>query len=309
MTPDADYTRRFFSDGARGWLAEAYAEGDAAVYPVGAQRVRLALQAVIGRLGTVSGRLLDLGCGGGDLCLQAALLGLDVTGVDLAEGMIAEAETRKRSLPAEARARVQFRVGDALQPAEEADALTALGLLEYLPDDGAFFAHAAKLVRPAGVLVVSCRNRLFNMASLNDYTRLECERGDASRLLDELAALGPGPGLVDAMADFVARLREALPALEAAVAADRAHAPAPPAEPARFAQPRRQHTPRELAAAASAAGFGTPAFIGVHPHPWPPAYERLAPRLYNRVASVFEVFEHSPASLGWSSAFLGVFTR
>jgi SAM-dependent methyltransferase len=306
---DADYTRRFFSDGARGWLAEAYAEGDAAVYPVGAQRVRLALQAVGERLGGFKGRLLDLGCGGGDLCLQAALLGLDATGVDLAEGMIAEAEARKRSLPSDAGARVQFRVGDALRAAGDADALTALGLLEYLPDDRAFFAHAAKLLRPGGVLVVSCRNRLFNLASLNDYTKLEYERGDASRLLDELTALGPGRALVDVMADFVARLREALPALEAAVAADRAQAPAPAAEPPRFAQPRRQHTPRELTAAAAAAGFGTPAFIGVHPHPWPPAYERLAPCLYNRVASIFEVFEHSPASLGWSSAFLGVFTR
>jgi 2-polyprenyl-3-methyl-5-hydroxy-6-metoxy-1,4-benzoquinol methylase len=309
---DVDYTRRYFSDGARAWLAGAYADADAAVYPVGARRVRLALSAVLERLGAAGGRLIDLGCGGGDLCLEAALLGFDTVGVDIAEGMIAEAEARRATLPEAARGRLRVRVGDALRAApgeEKADAVTALGLLEYLPDDGAFFGHAAALLRPGGVLVVSCRNRLFNLASLNRYTREECQRGEVARLLDELAEGAPGAGALDAMADFVGRLRAALPALEAALAADRAAGPAAAATPAGFAQPRRQHTPRELATAAAAAGFRAPAFISVHPHPWPPAWERTAPRLYNRLASVFEAFERTPGSLAWSSAFLGVFTR
>jgi hypothetical protein len=41
----------------------------------------------------------------------------------------------------------------------------------------------------------------------------------------------------------------------------------------------------------------------------PPALEAAAPRFYNRLAGVLEALEATPASLAWSSAFLGVFTR
>jgi 2-polyprenyl-3-methyl-5-hydroxy-6-metoxy-1,4-benzoquinol methylase len=306
---DREYTRRYFSDGARRWLAGAYTVStDSPTYPVGSRRVALALDAVRERLGRSSGRLLDLGCGGGDLCLEAAGQGFEVCGVDIAEGMIAEAEERRAGLPPELRSRVSFVLGDALGARAEDghDAVTAIGLLEYLPDDAPFFERAASLVRPGGVLVVSCRNRLFNMASLNDYTGQEVATGAASELLDELTALQSANDLHDACAEFLARLRQALPVLEAALAADRREGRRP--RPA-FGQPRRQHTPRGLVKAAAAAGLSAPAFIGVHPHPWPPAYEHAAPRLYNRLAEVFEAFQHTPPGLVWSSAFLGVFTR
>jgi len=49
--------------------------------------------------------------------------------------------------------------------------------------------------------------------------------------------------------------------------------------------------------------------MGLHPHPWPPAWERVAPRFYNRLASVYEALETAPASLMWSSSFVAAFTR
>jgi 2-polyprenyl-3-methyl-5-hydroxy-6-metoxy-1,4-benzoquinol methylase len=307
---DAEYTRRYFSEGAGRWLATAYGAGEHPVsYPVGERRVRLALAAVAERVR--GGRLIDLGCGGGELCVAAAQLGFEVTGIDVAEGMIAEAEIRRGSLPPAQRERLTFRVGDALEvelPGGTCDAVTALGLLEYLDDDGALLRAAARWLRPGGVLVVSCRNRLFNLASLNAYTRREIEGGAALDLLAELSALTPDHDVADRLDDFVARLREALPALEAALAADRTASGASP-RGERFAGRRRQHTPHALAAAASAAGFRAPAFVGVHPHPFPPALEAAAPRFYNRLAMVWEAFETSPVSLAWSSAFLGVFSR
>jgi 2-polyprenyl-3-methyl-5-hydroxy-6-metoxy-1,4-benzoquinol methylase len=308
---DADYTRRYFSEGASRWLATAYGgEEVSASYPVGARRVRLALDAVTARVGASGGRLVDLGCGGGDLCVQAAELGFTVTGIDVAEGMIAEAEARRRAVPAGVAGRLTFRVGDALAADlgdGTLDAMTAIGLLEYLDADAPLFQAATRWLRPGGVLVVSCRNRLFNLASLNQYTRGEIEAGAALGLLSELSALPAGVDLLDRLEDLVARLRQALPALEAALAADRAGDVA--AAGGGFAGRRRQHTPRGLAAAATAAGLRSPAFLGVHPHPFPPALEAAAPRFYNRLAAVFEAFEGSPVSLTWSSAFLGVFSR
>lgn len=309
-----EYVRRYFSDSARQWLARAYDDVDeTAAYPVGAQRTRLALEAVVDRLGTVHGYLIDLGCGGGDLALRAADLGFRATGVDLAEGMIAEADARRSELAADARDRVSFRVGDVLEtglPMGSADAVTAIGLVEYLAADEPFLAEAARLLRAGGVLVVSCRNRLFNATSGNDYTREEIESGSATGLLAELAALRPDRAIVPLLGQVVARLREALPGLERALARDAegdgARVSQPP--PA-FGQRRRQHSPAGFAAAAEAAGFKHPRFFGVHPHVLSPALETVAPRFYNRLAAALEPLEAAPVSLAWSSAFLGVFTR
>src|SRR5881628_82379 len=162
LVTDPVYTRRYFSDGARRWLTTAYVDG--ATYPLGTQRGRLVLTLVVDRLRAARGRLVDVGCGGGDLCFGAAEVGFETLGVDIAEGMIAEARRRAEALPPDVRARLEFRVGDALALGDEShslDAVTALGLVEYLDTDAAFFGWAARRLRPGGVLVVSCRNRLL----------------------------------------------------------------------------------------------------------------------------------------------------
>jgi 2-polyprenyl-3-methyl-5-hydroxy-6-metoxy-1,4-benzoquinol methylase len=272
------------------------------------------MEAVVERLGSVRGQLVDLGCGGGELCAFAAGLGFEVTGVDIAGGMIEEAERRRRTLPEAARRRLRLHEGDALAsglPAGSVDAVTAIGLIEYLDGDDEFFREAARMLRPGGVLVVSCRNQLFNVASLNDYTRREIEAGAAGALLAELRSLASDAGGHDRLKEFVARLREAVDELDEALAEDAVEArrPAAAATVPSFAPPRRQHSPRKLAVAAATHGFSSPAFMAVHPHPLPPTFEAIAPRFYNRLAAAMEVFERTSAGLVWSSAFLGVFSR
>lgn len=311
---DRHYISQYFSEASRRWLGRAYGEGRyPTCYPIGLHRVRLAMESVLERLGAARGRLVDLGCGGGELLEHAARLGFDVTGIDIAPGMMAEAEARRRELPEALRDQVTLLVRDVLEnglPDASADAVTAIGVIEYLESDAEFFRETARLLRPGGVLVVSCRNRLFNLASLNRYTREEIERDHATRLLDELLSLGFETTPRECLKDLVGRLRALLPDLEEALALDLGEAQGPGVTPsATFGQPRRQHTPREVAAAAAALGFSSPRFLGVHPHPFPPAMEALAPRFYNRLASALEPLEATPWSLAWSSTFLGVFTR
>jgi SAM-dependent methyltransferase len=271
----------------------------------------LAIESVAERLGGADGRLADLGCGGGDLCLEAARLGMETTGVDIAEGMIEQAARAAEGLEQEARARLRFLQGDVLAsglPEASFDAVTALGLIEYLPQDGPLLGEAHRLLRPGGVLVVSCRNRLFNMASLNQYTAREVREGDAVALLAELEGLGHDGLSTDALDDLAARLGDLAPALRGALEEDRLAGAGPPGSRPSFGQDRRQHSPGELAGSAREAGFTDAAFVGVHPHPLPPAAEPLAPRFYNQLARAFEALEREPLALTWSSAFLGVFT-
>jgi SAM-dependent methyltransferase len=309
------YVREYFSEHARQWLRRAYDDGrHPRSYPVGIQRLRLTMEVVVERLGSRRGQLVDLGCGGGELCAHAADLGFEVVGVDIAGGMIGEADRRRQTLSEAGQRRLRLREGDALAsglPTESADAVTAIGLVEYLDSDEQFFREAARLLRPGGVLVVSCRNRLFNLASLNDYTRSEIESGAAVALLAELRDLASNAVGHDRLKEFADRLREAAVALDEALAEDAGEArlPAAPVAVPSFSRPRRQHSPRELTMAAAAHGFGSPAFMAVHPHPLPPTFEAIAPRFYNRLAGAMEAFERVPASLVWSSAFLGVFSR
>ncbi|RJQ54685.1 MAG: class I SAM-dependent methyltransferase [Actinobacteria bacterium] len=309
---DADYVREYFSGQAAGWVTKAYEEP--AEYPVGVQRVRLALQSVVERAGR-SCELIDLGCGGGELCIDAARIGMSATGLDIAEGMIAEAGKKREQLTPELRERLSFVVGNVLETGlgdETFDAATAIGVVEYLPEDSAFLAETQRLLRPGGTLVISCRNRLFNMASLNAYTQEEIEDGNAARLLSEMLPLQSERLPENVLRNFVASLETALPRLSQAIAADEAMAPGgPPQEKpvGPFAQPRRQHTPEQLADAAGRAGFSDPTFVAAHPHPLPPSIEKQYPHFYNQLARLFEAFERQPQSLLWSSTFIAVFTK
>src|SRR5215475_3251538 len=89
-------------------------------------------------------------------------------------------------------------------PTGSADAVTAIGLVEYLAADAPFLLEAARLLRRGGVLVVSCRNRLFNATSGNDYTRAEIEAGGVHGLLAELAGLSPDRSVIPLLGQVVA---------------------------------------------------------------------------------------------------------
>jgi 2-polyprenyl-3-methyl-5-hydroxy-6-metoxy-1,4-benzoquinol methylase len=309
---DADYVREYFSDYASQWLGSAYSvEEFPQKYPTGLNRVRLALQSIAERLGGTDGDLLDLGCGGGELCVEAAKLGMRASGVDIAQGMIEQAQELRAGLGEELQGKLDFSQGDVLDtglPGENYDAVVALGLIEYLDEDQRLFDEAARLLRPGGVFILSGRNRLFNMGSLNAFTLDEVESGSAASLLGAIIelpeeALGP-----EMMASFLERLKAALPRLEKALELDREQGGAKRYKP-KFTGQRRQHSPANLWKAAQAAGMEEPVYYGVHPHPFPPKVKLATPRFFAELARVYECFEAQPVSLLWSSAFIASFRK
>jgi SAM-dependent methyltransferase len=298
-----DYVREYFDQHAHAWVEAAYA-GDVR-FPVGAERVRLAIEGVAPAMREGS-RLVDLGCGGGQLCRHAALLGWSAVGVDNAPAMIEESREAAADLA------IEWLVADydatGLEPATF-DAVTAMGLVEYLPDDDGLFAEAARLLVPGGRFAVSCRNRLYNLLSVNEYTAEEYGT-DGPRLLEELRGhlAATQPDDLHALAESIAGAADEL---EEAVAADR-DVPPPELHDHRraFQRGRRQHTPRELEPVAERHGFRADCVLGLHPHPLPPALEPLAPRAYNRLALAWQrALERSPAALAFSTAFVAVYER
>ncbi len=109
-------------------------------------------------------RLLDAGCGTGALALEAARRGADVVAVDLSPTLIGLAQERTASLPGAGR--VEFRVGDMLDPAlGEFDYAVAMdSLVHYGPDDAVrVLAGLAARVSGAVVFTFAPRTAMLTM--------------------------------------------------------------------------------------------------------------------------------------------------
>jgi 2-polyprenyl-6-hydroxyphenyl methylase/3-demethylubiquinone-9 3-methyltransferase len=103
-------------------------------------------------------RFLDIGCGAGILSEPLARLGAGVVGADPSAENIAAAKAHA----ARSHLAVDYRAttAEALAAAGETfDVVLAMEVVEHVTDVEAFIAHAAAMVKPAGLLFVATLNR------------------------------------------------------------------------------------------------------------------------------------------------------
>jgi len=140
-------------------------------------------------------RLLDVGCGSGELCALAAGRGATVAGIDAAEGMIAIA---RRRVPD-----ADLRVG-AIEtlPWEDAsfDVVTAVNALQFTDDFVASLREAARVTRPGGVVAVCNWGRradrdLFDVYDLVNEPSPPSPIGEPGGLEERARAAGLDPVL------------------------------------------------------------------------------------------------------------------
>jgi 2-polyprenyl-6-hydroxyphenyl methylase/3-demethylubiquinone-9 3-methyltransferase len=116
-------------------------------------------QFIAARASLAGRRVLDVGCGGGLLSESLARASAQVTGIDLAPGMVEVA----RLHAAEGGLAIDYRVASAEELAQagpgQFDVVTCMEMLEHVPDPAAMTATLARLLAPGGALFVSTLNR------------------------------------------------------------------------------------------------------------------------------------------------------
>lgn len=300
---------RYFEENAKVWIEDAYGQNPW-VYPFGLHRMRITLDVWERHYPCASGlRLVDLACGGGRLAIEEARRGHEVWGVDQSDAMLSAARQAVDALPESTRRRLKFIVSDVFEadlPLESFDGATALGLLEYLPDEEAFLGKVVRWLKPGALLVLDCRNRLFNLYSISSYTKKELQDRNV-QLAHEIQELYQ-PLSEDESRLFLSELTR----IAADLARDLRSMPRPPSDSERYAgvAEGKQQTPREMAELAGRCGFEAVSFHGVHPHLGPPKLNELLPMpVYNRLSDSLLPFENHPMSLLWSSKFIVVLRR
>src|SRR5271156_7235418 len=105
-------------------------------------------QFVADRATLAGARVLDVGCGGGLLCEALARAGAQVTGIDLAPGMIDVARLHASEQGLDVSYQVVSAEDVASGNAGGFDVVTCMEMLEHVPDPQRMTATLASLVRP-----------------------------------------------------------------------------------------------------------------------------------------------------------------
>ena len=120
-------------------------------------------------------RILDVGCGPGELVLTLLQRGYDAVGIDISQGMIEIAEKTIRNAGFGDYSGVS--VGDIEKLTFEPgafDVVVASGVIEYQKDDRAALEQMTRVLKPGGYLIVNVTNRYsFVTISENAYKRVK----------------------------------------------------------------------------------------------------------------------------------------
>lgn len=132
------------------------------------------------------GDFLDMGCGTGQLAIEVGRQGIRSVGMDYAQEMIDLAEKNAAAEDSSTRFVCQS-IFDFPSDGNGFDVISGQGLIEYIsPQEFEdFLAKVAAMLKPGGIAAIGSRNRLFNVVSLNDYTRQEMDLGVVEGLIDE----------------------------------------------------------------------------------------------------------------------------
>jgi 2-polyprenyl-3-methyl-5-hydroxy-6-metoxy-1,4-benzoquinol methylase len=185
MTNDQqDQTYNFFNSTAKEWQQKATSNK----YNVIENRHAAVLEIMKSFHGPRA--ILDVGCGTGQLAIDASQQGWEATGVDFSSEMINLAKQNNSAAGSTAKFECTS-IFDFTPKLDLYDVISAQGFIEYISLDqlDQFLDFVSVSLKKGGSLALGSRNRLFNLHSLNEFTKLEMELGTVDPLLEESCIL------------------------------------------------------------------------------------------------------------------------
>ena len=133
-----------------------------------------------------SNKILDVGCGTGDLVLSLQRSKFDAYGIDFAKSMINKAVSRATKLGLDKEKFSTVSIFD-YKTDSKFKMISANGFIEYISEKELkrFLHNSYNMLEKNGLLVFSSRNRLFNVFSNNEYTNSEIKMSNISELIKE----------------------------------------------------------------------------------------------------------------------------
>jgi SAM-dependent methyltransferase len=203
-----------------------------------------------------------------------AAAGVTGTGVDFAEEMISLCMEKQLRTNTKEASFVHASIFDYQCEDRTFDIISAQGLIEYISFEelNTLLAKCSRMISPGGWLVFGSRNRLFNLFSLNDYTRMELDLGTVDSLMTEALALATAGSMEEGL-QSAAQLSDDLPVADS-------HP-----ETKIGVSTRHQYTPGQLTRICGAHGFRAKTMFAVHYHAFVPAFAKAQPELHGGIAN------------------------
>ena len=141
-------------------------------------------------------KILDVGCGSGELVIGLSKLGFDAQGIDFSESMIKKAKLQATKNKVKKNKFICDSFFDHSFD-DKFDLICANGFVEYISEDQLkqFLKKTHNLLSKNAILIINSRNRLFNIFSYNDYTKDEIKNGNLNSLIEECIAFNSGKSL------------------------------------------------------------------------------------------------------------------
>lgn len=287
MTQQAE-AYRFFKGHAEDWQGKASDE----LYSVIQDRHR-AVHHCIDKYPT-SASLLDIGCGTGQLAIEATEKGYTAKGIDFAEEMIQICDRNRKA----ANSKAEFELVSIFDfnPQKQYDIISAQGFIEYisLPQLTEFLNKAHDMTAENGSISIGSRNRLFNLCTQNSYTLLENDLGTVETLIKEATLISA--------ADSQEKMIQDLRTLKGKLVQPDQHPLTGIGVKTRY-----QFTPSDLLHKIESAGFEVQAIYPVHYHGFMPDLlqdehlQRFKCEIAETVSSTFQL---NHRLIGQSSSFV-----
>jgi hypothetical protein len=178
----------------------------------------------------------------------------------------------------------------------------------YLKNDEKLFKMANANLKKDGYLLVSFRNRLFNLFSISHRTINESKNGCLEKLISEANSYYKNID-IEKVKIFLNELQCACSAVLTSQDDFFTFSNSTDIPYSVDIEPR-QSTPQDAETVATKYGFCAEKFVGVHPHFAVPGLNKLLPPMvYNKICDCFNVFEDEKIAMLWSSMFIGSFIK